>query len=45
MEMYGKYAFKTRMLKIKYVDTSGKRDSFISHSFLLEPNKLVAKRY
>lgn len=45
MEMFGEYAFKTRMLKIKYVDTSGKIDSFTSHSFLLEPNKLVAKRY
>jgi hypothetical protein len=38
------YAFQTRMFSIKYVDTSGIIESFVSKTFLKEPNKNIAKR-
>jgi hypothetical protein len=38
------FAYKARLVKINYVDKSGKIPPYSAYSFFLEPNKNVAKR-
>ena len=45
LEIYYPYHFKTRMVEINYKDTAKKIEPFTSRTFLLEPNKVTAKRY
>jgi hypothetical protein len=45
VEKVNPYAFKTKMFRLKYTDTSGNISQFENLTFLKEPNKNIAKRF
>jgi hypothetical protein len=44
LELYAPYAFKTRLFRVKYIDTSNSIRPFTALTFFIEPNKVFAKR-